>query len=483
MQDKKVNCNSGWTRRHTLKLAGVGLASLLPGLGRANGLNQNLDADVIVIGAGLAGLNAAIMLEDAGFRVQVLEANSRIGGRVHTLDHVEGKPEAGGTEIGAGYARIRAMIGRIGGLPMRKWIDTFELDFALDYNRQLMAVSDWPTSPLNTFTGAEKIPPMFGPFGVTQPYMGAAVQQLRHPDSWLSPELQQWDISYAEFLRRQGASEQAIAFTHSQVPSGDSTDYSALWHLRTLGIQGMMGGIDGLERIATGASRLIEGMQRQLKHEPRLNSPVSGILSEPGRALVQLADGSKLRASYVVCTVPLTVLRKIRIEPGLPALQAEAVREIPYDDLIYVFMTVRQPFWEVDGLPSSTWSTDERASRVFHIHGQDNTDYLIVRVPGSYKTLDDQTIMQRALADLNAIRPSTRGRVKPTAVANWSASPWLLGHNPYRKPGQISRYGNRFADAHGRIHFAGEHTAVATTGMEGAMESAERAVLEILQRV
>ena len=62
--------------------------------------------DVLVLGAGLAGLQAATLLEDAGLRVRVLEASPRVGGRVHTLDDLPGRPETGGTQIGAAYTRL-----------------------------------------------------------------------------------------------------------------------------------------------------------------------------------------------------------------------------------------------------------------------------------------------------------------------------------------------------------------------------------------
>jgi len=72
------------------------------------------DPDVIVLGAGLAGLNAALQLEAFGLRVRVLEASQRIGGRLHTLDAVAGRPEAGGNQIGLAYARTVDTAKRLG---------------------------------------------------------------------------------------------------------------------------------------------------------------------------------------------------------------------------------------------------------------------------------------------------------------------------------------------------------------------------------
>jgi monoamine oxidase len=89
--------------RRSLLASGTGAAAsaTLTSSARANEV-----ADVIVIGAGLSGLNAALLLEEQGFRVTVLEGRNRPGGRLYTFDDVPGTPEAGGSGIGRGYARL-----------------------------------------------------------------------------------------------------------------------------------------------------------------------------------------------------------------------------------------------------------------------------------------------------------------------------------------------------------------------------------------
>ncbi len=62
-----------------------------------------VDRDVVVIGAGIAGLHAALTLESAGLDVLVLEAQQRVGGRIHSMRQRGSTAEAGGTYIGAGY--------------------------------------------------------------------------------------------------------------------------------------------------------------------------------------------------------------------------------------------------------------------------------------------------------------------------------------------------------------------------------------------
>jgi monoamine oxidase len=73
--------------------------------------------DVLVIGAGLSGLNSALLLEELGATVQVIEARQRIGGRVYTLSKLPGYPEVGGNGFAAGYGRVFDQAKKLG-LPL-----------------------------------------------------------------------------------------------------------------------------------------------------------------------------------------------------------------------------------------------------------------------------------------------------------------------------------------------------------------------------
>ncbi len=473
------------TRRRVLKeiAATVGVVATGSGRSAPAPAATRRDADVIVIGAGLAGLNAAVLLQDEGQKVLLLEGSQRIGGRVMTLDNVPGHPEAGGTEFGSGYARCLAMIARLGGFPMQKWLDTVELPFALHIDGTTMAVAAWPDSPLNHMVGRERNGGQLGPFAVSMMY-GLRPSPLKGLDSWLLANVAPLDIAYGDYLKSRGASDAALRFISDESPSGDVNTVSALWQHRLFRFQEFIGSVDGLNRITPGASRLPEGMAKLLKGDIVFKSHVTAIRTDKDGVVVRTRDGRRYRAGRAVCTVPLTLLRDIAIEPPLPAMQAAAVREIPYDNVLNVFFAVKQPYWEVDGLPGSLW-TNQPMGRVFHFKSaQGEYIWMNVRHPRSpWLKMADADVMQAAATALQAARPSTVGRVEPIAVVNWSAYPWTRGHNSYRAPGQIARYGNIVADAHGRIHFAGDHTAPTMMGMEGAMESGERAAIEILQRI
>ena len=84
---------------------------------------------------------------------------------------------------------------------------------------------------------------------------------------------------------------------------------------------------------------------------------------------------------------------------------------------------------------------------------------------------------------LARIRPSTKGALRPVKTLSWQRDPFSGGIYSAWKPGQFTRYASTISDPVDRIFFAGEHTAMLNRGMEGAMESGERAAGEVLARL
>ena len=131
------------------------LAGAAPALARGK-----TEADVAVIGAGLAGLHAAQACEAAGLRVMVIEAERRVGGRLHTLRDLPGAPEAGGIQIGAGYTRLRKTAGELGvGLDSGGGAGAGIADapgnlYAV--NGVAATPADWPTSDGNRLAESER---------------------------------------------------------------------------------------------------------------------------------------------------------------------------------------------------------------------------------------------------------------------------------------------------------------------------------------
>jgi monoamine oxidase len=84
------------------------------------------------------------------------------------------------------------------------------------------------------------------------------------------------------------------------------------------------------------------------------------------------------------------------------------------------------------------------------------------------------------IREIERLRPAAKGQLELIGSHSWGADPYAAGAWVYFRPGEVTRFAGIIGRPHGRLHFCGEHLAVANRGMEGAMESGERAAAEIL---
>ena len=170
----------------------------------------------------------------------------------------------------------------------------------------------------------------------------------------------------------------------------------------------------------------------------------------------------------------------------LTGKQAWGVKTLDSQMINQLHVVPKSPFWEKDGM-SPTMFTDSLAGMVIAEHkGADPRDVtsLSIWLRGERASWCDQVNQQVAIdaviADLERIRPAARGQLEVMGYKSWYRDEFSSGDWAIWAPGQVSGFFHDLAKPHGRVHFCGEHTAVANRGMEGAMESGERVAMEIL---
>lgn len=443
-------------------------------------------ADVVVIGAGLSGLSSALLLEDAGIDVQVIEARDRVGGRIFTRFDLPGFPEVGGNTFGAGYGRVLDAARRMQ-LPLAEYSARRSrfTKIELVMNGKVVPAGAWPASPHNTLpaTYRERLP-----WELSRVAMSGR-NPLEDAQQWRSPAMRPYDISLHDFLAERGVPEEVIrlGFCVNQYFGTSAYDVSALmyafneaWIAAQIQVSTRQYSIEG------GNQKLPLAMAGKLKRPVDLGREVVGVSSDERGAEVRCVDGSRYRASRVICSLPYSVARSIRFEPVLHGAHARAVSNLSYMINTVIFLRASRPFWQDDGLSPSMWTDGLLGTMSAQRFGESDEEVtaLVVNPRGHRAAFLDrlprEEAIRRVIAEIEAIRPAARGVLQCTGYHSWQQDPYAAGDWAIYGPGQVLGLAEGMAATHGRVHFCGEHTGAANRGMEAAMESAERASIEVL---
>jgi monoamine oxidase len=465
-----------WSRRSVL---GGASAAIVTGLAPRPAWGRT-EADVVIIGAGLAGLHAAHKLETAGLKCLIIEGERRIGGRLRTLDELPGSPDAGGIQVGSGYRRLRAIADDLKvalNQASGSGAGAAEARTALFHiNGETIAPADWPKSPANRLGDGERATL---PLALGFTY-GAHLPRLETPGAWLAadPTL---DISYAEALRGAGASVEAMRLIEANLNGNTLAGMSQLGVMRAAAIS--RAGPGPTATIRGGSQRLPEAMARALRTPIRCGQVVTAIREEADGVTVETSRGA-LRARHVICTIPFAALRHIALEAPLAQPMATMIAALPYTRASFAYLSAREPFWKSDGLPETLWTDDPWLGRVFVLG--ENPPMLKVWTVGAGADLLDRATPALASAEIVArvekARPSAKGKLKVERLFSWQKSPFARGIYHHIGTGQAAMLAAATQAAGQRLVFAGEHLAQESSGMEAALESGERAAQTILTR-
>lgn len=471
---------------NTFKLSRRNSLGLMAGTALATGLTSHRaraadTADVIIVGAGLSGLTAASWLESEGYSTAIVEAKDRIGGRCYTMTDLPGKPEAGGSSVGAMYARFLDFCDRLG--VKRSPAQFSGFGSHIHINGTNILNKDWADHPLNPFQGdAKTLTPAAYRFRMIDKY--SLFDDL---ESWWEPGITQHDVSLRDMMLAKGHSEAEIRLGMDTNPGyGHSIDTLSsvhMMHVWNFAKSQSEPEPPNFWKIEGGNSSLVNAMASAMTGAIHRNTPIAGIRTGGAGVEVVAEDGRVFTGKKVIVTLPFSALKFVTFDPRITGLQAEAIQTMPYGSCFHAFLETDAPYWENDGLPAGMWmdtspgrmgpQTENGEAVGMYVFSTGRLAEFLNRMPKAQAEA-------RLIADLVAARPAAKGKVRVARSWSWAKDPYAGGMYAYWRPGMIAKYKETMAQPSGPIHFAGEHTSQSTRGLEGAMESGERAAFEVL---
>ena len=465
--------------------AATSLAFAVPKLTRAQ-----TKVDVIVIGAGLSGLHTALLLEEEGVNVQVIEARMRAGGRLETLYDVPGNPETGGNSFGHGYARLIDAAKRYG-VDYEPNRQSYLRGMEIVIDDKIVPIDEWPNHPKNPLPKEHREDT---PWEYYMRFMKDHVPLAQSGD-WLDPEFAYLDIAFDDWMLGEGASSEVIDMccNHKWEYNNSTHDASALivmmeylWGRSVF----LKDGAQSSFVIKGGNQRLPETMAGLLNKEVHYGREVVGMRTGDDGAEVHCADGTVYRADRVVCSIPFPVLRRIKVEPYFTGVQRKAIWSIPRQLVTQVHLVPTAPFWEQDGFKPAMYITDAPIGLVtLNLSDEDPNEVasMMALMMGNkaerMDQMDQESATELVISTIDKIRPAAKGKLKVAGYKSWFRDPFASGDFTNFGPGQVTRFAGHMNAPHGRIHLCGDATALSNRGMEGALESSERVAIEIFSAI
>jgi monoamine oxidase len=449
------------------------------------------DVDVVVVGAGLAGLSAARTLFAAGKSVRVLEARDRVAGRNHGGFLSNGVPvEMGGQWVGPGQDAVLALIDELG-LETYPTYDTGEAITVLD--GQVIRYSDATFGlPIETLGEIGRL--------LVEIETLAATIPLSAP--WQADDAADLDRqTFDGWLTATSTDTLAIRFFRLVVPTlfcAESPELSLLHFLTYIRGGGNLatmlavtGGAQEL-RVVGGTHRISERMAEDLGDRVQLGAVVRTITQNDGGVAVSYEDANggapeTVTAQHVVVAVPPTLAGRLRYLPPLPAERDALTQQFPAGSVIKVQIGYPTPFWREAGLSGFVTSLDDVFNVVLDNSPKDGSCGVLVGfLDGAHaRTATQMSREQRHKLVVDAlVKYFGPQAADPFDIVelDWTAEEFTRGcYGGRLAAGALTQFGKALAAPVGRIHWAGAESAQKWSGyMDGAITSGRRAAHEIL---
>ena len=463
-------------------VATVGVAAGCDRTQTAVSARRSADYDVVIIGAGLAGLTAATAISREAHSVLVVEARDRVGGRTYDVTAGHGVTlEMGGEWTGPGQTEVQALASQLG----VHTFPTYGNGLSLYYrNPQLVTYSGAlpPASPKATTELLQMISTV-----------NNMAKQVPSATPWTAAKASAYDAqTIGGWIAAQSYTEETTFLAGLAVRGVYGEEASQISLMDFLGeVTGVGGdlltavGSAQNTRFVGGPQQLSKALARRLAGRVRLSCPVYAI--EQGPVVTVHTSDEAFRAYHLIVTVPKSVTAAIRFEPQLPAAFAQYFQRQPSGATVKVQVIYDTPFWRKKGLNGSVVSDTGPVEVVYDNSPPDGqTGVLVGFAEGdqgrSLFSLSEAQRRERVLTNLGAYFGAPAKQPIQYVDMIWAHDQYAGGaYGSFNPPGVITSLGEAVSGPVGNIQFAGADYSSEWPGyMEGAIRSGNAAAMAVL---
>ena len=450
---------------------------------------QTRDADLVVIGAGLAGLSAARAAAAAGASVVVVEARDRVGGRVLNEDIGGGNVvEVGAQWIGPTQDRLAALAAKLG-------VETFptygEGENVIEYGGRLRRYRGTiPRINPVVLLDVER----------AQRRLNRMARKVPLDAPWEAPDAAALDAqTAATWMRRNLATragrmllELGIEAVWAAQPE-DMSLLHVLFYIHSGGGLEMLFDTEGgaqQDRFVGGSQRIPTLMAQELGRENLLLGAPVRMIRRGEHGVTVEADGATVRARRAVVAVAPTLAGRIAYDPPLPGFRDQLTQRMPLGTVAKCMAIYDEPFWRAENLSGQGTSDAGPVKLTF-----DNTPpsggpgVLLGFLEGRQaRELGRVHANERRAAVLDCFARLFGPRAgRPDAYVErlWAEEEWSRGcYGCHMPTGAWTAYGPALREPIGPLHWAGAEYATVWNGyMDGAVRSGEAAAGAVLERL
>jgi monoamine oxidase len=432
--------------------------------------------DVVVVGAGLAGLSAARDLEAGGAQVTVLEARDRVGGRVEQVELPDGRRvQLGGEVVGDAHTSYLGLVEELGLTLTASYVaEPGELTRQVP---ESVDVGEWPS----WCTPADR-----ASYDQVEAALDKVLASIDPDDPWSCPDLGRLDrLSVGDWLREVGATPAVLRLwelVHLSLSDGSIERQSLFAYARKIVVGGTTGSYDVEQwenlRVAEGSATVALTMAAALR-DVRLSTPVRGIRVGAQGCTVTTHEGEVVRADAVVIAVPAGPVRDLEIE-GVSEARLTSLRRQRHAWAAKFVAAYDEPFWrergqnalaESEGVLGSTWPQQPGV--------------LSALVPperyAAFAGTDPATRTREALDQIAELYGPEATSPLQTWTRLWGTDPWTQGYVTTWRPGDVEAVGPLHGTHEPPFYVCGSDQWVAGY-MEGAVRTGRGAAAAALAR-